>query len=49
MDARIDSYADQIDAAVEEDPDLDHAQWRAEIEQLREDVAGWRERLEADL
>ena len=49
LNARIDAYAEQIDAAVREDPDLDYDEWRAEVEALREDAAGWRMRFQADI
>jgi hypothetical protein len=49
LDNRVDFYADQIDAAVQEDPDLDYAQWQAAVDGLRADLLGLRDALQAQI
>jgi hypothetical protein len=49
LDSRVDFYADQIDAAVQEDPDLDYAQWQTSVDELRADLLGLRDQLQAQI
>ncbi|PRQ07091.1 CotH kinase family protein [Enhygromyxa salina] len=49
LDSRVDFYANQIDAAVQEDPDLDYAQWQTAVDWLRADLLGLRDQLQAQI
>jgi spore coat protein H len=49
LDGRVDFYANQIDAAVQEDPDLDYAQWQIAVDILRANMLGLRDQLQAQI
>ena len=49
LDARVDFYADQIDAAVQEDPDVDYGLWQVAVDELRADLLGLRDQMQATI
>lgn len=49
LEARIDAYVAQIEPHVQDDPDLDYAEWTAEVDELRADVLALRAAVQAEI